>query len=82
MITTVQAGYGTNTVTQSVSYSYSTFTAGSYSYPTLTGVSYSDGTSASYTYQAANTYPNTGPPLIQTCSDVRYVGPVKKIAYE
>lgn len=89
LISSVEAGYGVNTVTQSVTYTYQQFTVThpqypslTYTYTTLTGVSYSDGTSAAYTYQAANTYPNTGPPLIQTCDDVRFPGPMKKIAYE
>lgn len=82
VIGSVQAGYGTNTVTQSVTYSYQQVTAGPYMYTTLTRANYSDGTSAAYTYQTANTYPNTGPPLIQTCDDVRYFGAMKKIAYE
>lgn len=82
VITSVQAYTADNRPTQSVSYSYQQFTAGSYAYTTLTGVSYSDGTSAAYTYQPSNTYPNTGPPLIETCDDVRYLGPMKKIAYE
>jgi RHS repeat-associated protein len=82
LISSVEAGYGANTVTQSVTYSYQQFLAGSFSYTTLTGASYSDGTAAAYTYQQANTYPNTGPPLIQTCDDVRHPGPMKKIAYD
>ena len=65
-----------------MSYSYQPFVVSGISYTTLTGVNYSDGTHAAYTYQIANTYPNTGPPLIQTCDDVRYPGPMKKIAYE
>ena len=82
VITSVEAGYDVNTVTQSVSYSYQQFPVSGFSYTTLTGVNYSDGTHANYTYQAANTYSTTGLPLIQTCDDVRYAGPMKKIAYE
>lgn len=82
VIGSVQAGYGASTITQSVTYSYQQFSAGPYNYTTLTGAAYSDGTSAAYTYQPANTYPGTAPPLIRTCDDVRYPGPMKKVAYE
>lgn len=82
VIGAVQAGYGSNTVTQSVTYSYQMYTVGGFNYTTLTGASYSDGTSAAYTYQPANTNPGTGPPLIRTCDDVRHPGPMKTIAYE
>jgi len=46
----------------------------------LTQVNYDDGTHAYYTYQNSN----TGSPLalVQTCDDVRFAGPMKKIQYE
>ena len=79
----VDAGYGTGTgtVTQSVTYAYQTQTFGTSSFVVLTGATYSDGTAASYTYQASNTSAS-GTPLIKTCNDVRYPGPMKNIAYD
>lgn len=49
-------------------------------YSTITSATYSDATSASYTYQPSNIDPD-GLPLISTCNDVRYPGPMKFIKY-
>ncbi|MBO0695325.1 MAG: hypothetical protein J2P56_04390, partial [Verrucomicrobia bacterium] len=53
----------------------------------LTGVTYSDGSSASYTYRGDNV-PEQIPlgswkaiPLLETCNDIRYKGPMRQIAY-
>ena len=78
----VDAGYGTGTYTQIVTYVYGTFTYGTSSYKVLTGANYSDGTAATYSYQHSNVSPYTGTPLILNCYDVRYPGPMKNIAYE
>ena len=57
----------------------------------LTSVDYSDGQHASYTYQEDNAPERTGPicpcslkllPLVSGCNDVRYGGPMRRIAYE
>jgi YD repeat-containing protein len=80
-ISQVQSGYGSGVssyVTQIVNYVYTTFGA----YTVLAGANYNDGTSASYTYQASNVTGGSGYPLIKTCSDVRYPGPMKLIAYD
>jgi YD repeat-containing protein len=80
-ISEVQAGYtigSTTTLTQIVDYVYTTFAG----YTVLWRADYNDGTSASYYYQNSNVSPYTGFPLIQTCNDVRYPGPMKLIAYD
>jgi YD repeat-containing protein len=57
----------------------------------LTSVDYSDGTHAYYTYQQDNAPQHPGPPcpcsqklfpLVSGCDDVRYHGPMRRIAYE
>jgi YD repeat-containing protein len=65
-----------------VHYTYQTQVYGVVSYPVLTHVAYyGDSTlNASYTYQGSNVGSN-GPPLLATCDDVMYDGPMKKIAY-
>jgi RHS repeat-associated protein len=47
----------------------------------LTNVSYYDDTSAAYTYQAPNVGSADGVPLLSTCDDPMYAGPMKKISY-
>jgi RHS repeat-associated protein len=47
----------------------------------LRSVLYYDGTSAVYTYQAPNVGDANGVPLLSTCDDPMYAGPMKKIAY-
>ena len=57
----------------------------------LTSVDYSDGTHAYYAYQDDNVPDHPGPPcpcsikaypLLRTCRDVRYKGPMRHICYE
>ena len=57
----------------------------------LTSVDYSDGTHAYYAYQDDNVPDHPGPPcpcsnqvypLLRTCQDVRYKGPMRHICYE
>ncbi len=54
----------------------------------LTSVDYSDGQHASYAYEPDNVRedPNNGSikafPLVSTCNDVRYSGPMRQIAYD
>jgi len=54
----------------------------------LTGVTYSDGTSATYTYEPDNVpdQPSHGSskfwPLVSTCHDPRYKGPMRRLAYD
>jgi uncharacterized protein (TIGR02594 family) len=53
----------------------------------LTGVAYDDNTSAGYSYRTDNV-PDTPPstfkfdPLLKSCNDKRYSGPMRQIAYE
>jgi RHS repeat-associated protein len=82
-ITRVDAGYtigSTDTITQTVSYTYGTFTSNGYNYDVLTGASYDNGTNggATYTYAA----PNVGSYgiLLRTADDVRAAG-LKRIGY-
>lgn len=67
-----------------VTYNYGTYTtANGTHYSALTSVRYfGDPTlDATYTYQASNVDPN-GRPLIATCIDTMYDGPMWKIAYD
>lgn len=68
--------------TQWVQYSYQTQTIGTWSGVVLTGATYigSPVPTASYTYQTSN-LSTGGTPLISTCQDVRYPGPMKNIKY-
>lgn len=91
-ISRVDARYGSGTTTQSVTYGYATqpfvFHASygdvTVNYTVLTSANYltDAGTpSAGYTYQSSNTAYVTSP-LIATCDDPHYAGPMKKIAYD
>jgi RHS repeat-associated protein len=82
-ITGVQAFTADNNVTQSVTYAYADMAATGGVYPTLTVATYADGTAAQYTYQNDNSGKNGSPkiPLLQTCDDVRYSGPMHQIQY-
>lgn len=86
IISSITASDGRGYATQSATYSYSQF--GTSGWASLTSVNYSNGTSATYTYQADNQrqmdQPSgapIGPPLISTCDDVRFAGPMRKIRY-
>jgi RHS repeat-associated protein len=70
---------------QWVKYTYATQTFGTTNYVVLTGANYIYAAPetqpvALYTYQQSNTSPN-GYPLILTCRDVRFPGPMKNIRY-
>ena len=74
-----------------VVYNYTSRPTGGNMIPTamcLTSVTYSDNTSATYTYEPDNVpeRPDLGSirflPLVSTCNDVRYHGPMRRIAYE
>ncbi len=65
---------------RTVTYNYSAYNASGTTYSALTSVSYPDGTTATYTYQNSNIAAN-GRPLIKTCVDPMYSGPMWKIAY-
>ncbi len=92
MLTRVEAhGLGNNTVTDWVNYTYASKPTGGNTITTamcLTRVDYSDGTSATYTYEYDNVpeQPTRGSirfcPLVSTCNDVRYHGPMRRIAYD
>ena len=92
MLTRVEAhGLGNNTVTDWVNYTYASKPTGGGTITTamcLTRVDYSDGTSATYTYEYDNVpeQPTRGSvkfcPLVSTCNDVRYHGPMRRIAYD
>jgi YD repeat-containing protein len=66
--------------TRTVTYNYSLYTASGTNYSSLTSVTYPDTTTATYTYQNSNIIAN-GRPLIKTCLDPMYTGPMWKIAY-
>ncbi|MGI8891402.1 MAG: RHS repeat domain-containing protein [Chthoniobacterales bacterium] len=72
--------------TQWVQYTYATQSFGGANYVVLKQADYIYTAGAEpppiayYTYQTSNTSPN-GNPLISTCKDVRYPGPMKNIAY-
>jgi len=69
---------------RTVQYNYTAYvTAGGTRYTSLTSVVYFGDTSlnATYTYQPGNTDPN-GRPLIATCIDPMFDGPMWKIAYD
>jgi YD repeat-containing protein len=57
------------------------FTSGGKKHRVLTRVKYDDGTSALYGYQDANTS-NRARPLLYTCDDVRFEGPMRRMKYE
>ena len=68
---------------RSVQYSYSAYTAGGGTvYTSLSGVTYYGDSSltAAYTYQNDNV-DSTGVPLLATCNDPMYAGPMKLISY-
>ncbi len=72
-------------ISQWVIYTYVTQTFGGMPYTVLTQANYISSPGdpvpiAYYTYQTSNTS-TTGNPLINTCKDVRYPGPMKNIAY-
>lgn len=83
----VTAGYtvnGVDTVTQYVNYTYGTYNG----YTVLSGVNYSDapdygstGDAATYSYQNSNNAGASSYPLILTCNDTHYAGPMKSITY-
>jgi RHS repeat-associated protein len=93
MLTRVEA-HGLGNATDWVNYTYTSEPTGGTIVPTamcLTQVDYSDGQHAYYTYQEDNTPENPSPPcpcplkllpLVQTCRDVRYKGPMRHICYE
>ncbi|HJT82314.1 MAG TPA: RHS repeat-associated core domain-containing protein [Chthoniobacterales bacterium] len=82
-ITRVDAGYSTNTITQSVTYTYATQSFNGTNFTVLTNANYiSDPistTKATYTYKPSNV--GTAWPLLQTCDDPHYPGPMKRIGY-
>jgi RHS repeat-associated protein len=78
---------------RTVTYNYSVYSSDYSDYSALTGVTYPDGTTASYTYQPSNIsntkiqspsggVSSTSLPLIKTCVDPMYAGPMWMIAYE
>ncbi len=87
MLKTVEAhGLGNSTVTDSVTYSYTSVSpGGSHAQKKmLTGVTYRDGNSATYAYTTDNVTPADSKyyPLLQRCDDVRYNGPMRTIFYD
>jgi YD repeat-containing protein len=69
-------------VSQWVKYTYQTLAFSGYNWNVLTGASYigSPVPTAAYTYQGSNISTSVTP-LIKTCQDVRYPGPMKNIQY-
>ncbi len=87
LISKVSAWDGRGTQTQSVSYTYTYAAYGNAgNWSVLATATYSDGTQANYAYQPDNKLVNdnlspSGNPLIKTCDDVRFAGPMRKIQY-
>ena len=87
-------GLGNATVTDSVVYHYQSIAPGGQGAPPqwcLTQVDYSDGQQAHYTYRTDNSpdhpqqpcpCPIQAFPLVSGCNDVRYRGPMRRIAYQ
>jgi hypothetical protein len=87
-------GLGNATVTDSVVYHYQSIAPGGQGAPAqwcLTQVDYSDGQLATYTYRTDNSphhpqqpcpCPIQALPLVSGCDDVRYRGPMRRIAYQ
>jgi RHS repeat-associated protein len=92
LLTRVEAhGLGNATVTDWVNYTYAAKPTGGATYTqmkVLTSVTYSDNTSATYAYEPDNApdqpHENSWKiyPLVSTCNDVRYYGPMRRIAYD
>ena len=92
LLTRVEAhGLGNATVTDWVNYTYASKPTGGATFTqmkVLISVTYSDNTSAAYTYEADNAPDNPGRnswrmfPLVSTCHDPRYKGPMRRIAYD
>jgi len=68
-------------VTRTVTYIYTPINFGGTNYSCLTSVTNYDGTTSTYTYQASNISPGNGRPLLKTCVDRMYPGPMWMIAY-
>jgi YD repeat-containing protein len=68
---------------RSVQYNYTTISPGGQAYSALNSVVYYGNSSwtAHYTYQAPNVSPTNGIPLLRTCDDPMYPGPMHKIGY-
>ena len=91
MLHEVDAYDGRGNRTDSVIYTYNWQSTGGNTITTamcLTRADYSDGTFATYTYEYDNVpeQPTRGSirfcPLVSTCNDVRYHGPMRRIAYD
>lgn len=83
-VTRLDGGNASGAITESVSYTYTSQIFSGVSYSLLTGVTYlSDpgAPTAGYTYQTSNVT-TTHSPLIATCDDQHFAGPMKKIAYD
>jgi RHS repeat-associated protein len=79
VITSIQASDG-RTVTYN--YGQGAFSPGTHSYVYLSSVNYYSLATASYTYQAPNDANDAnGVPLLSSCNDPMYDGPMKKISY-
>ncbi|MGI8821577.1 MAG: hypothetical protein ACR2ID_12025, partial [Chthoniobacterales bacterium] len=81
VVSYVQEYLGPGQPGRRVDYSYSAFPANSGAYTSLTGVAYFGSLSAVYTYQSNNAVAN-GRPLVATCDDAMYAGPMHAIAYD
>ena len=83
VISSVQVFSAPGQLTETVTYNYtqvfSSFSGSTYYY--LTQANYDDGAHAYYTYAATN-YGYVDFRVIQSCDDVRFAGPMKKIEYE
>ena len=72
-----------NPAIQSVTYTYQNnwnLQGNTYNFAVLTKATYSDGAAASYTYQNGH-FHSLLRPIIETCDDPRYGGPMRQIQY-
>ncbi len=69
---------------RTVQYNYSNISPGGTNYLALTSVGYYGQSqwTASYKYRAPNVAPANGIPLLWTCNEPTYAGPMKRIVYE
>jgi RHS repeat-associated protein len=81
VISSVQSFSAPNQLTETVTYGYTAVHVSFFTFYYLTQVNYADSTQASYTYIGSNVG-DVYRGVLQSCNDVRFAGPMKKIEYE
>jgi RHS repeat-associated protein len=77
----VEAYDGRGTLLDSVQYTWTQGAGQLSAYMTLTQATYADGNVATYTYTKAANGSSAFRPVLQTCQDVRFNGPMRNIGY-